>query len=157
MPVLTDKNKADLKSRFDKELVGPVTLRHFTQRISQLVLPGAAGAAQSAQGSQVLRQTREILEEMAATAPDKIKVEVYDLVADRPKLAEYQVARIPCTLLDSAGRARYYGIPAGYEFTTIVQAIVDASQGHTPLREPTLKALAQLDQDINLKVFVTPT
>ncbi|MSQ33337.1 MAG: hypothetical protein EXR60_02800 [Dehalococcoidia bacterium] len=157
MPVLTDKNKAELKARFAQELEGQVTLRHFTQRTSQLVLPGGTGAPQTAQGSQFLRQAREILEELAAAAPDKIKLEVYDLVAERAKLVEYRVAHIPCTLLDSEGRSRYYGVPAGYEFTTLVQAVIDTSKGRTPLHEPTLKVLRELDQDVNLKVFVTPT
>jgi alkyl hydroperoxide reductase subunit AhpF len=157
LPVLTEKNRADLKSRFDRDLKGPVTLRHFTQRVSQIVLPGTSAAPQSAQGTQLLRQAKEILEEMAAQAPDKVELEVYDFITDRPKLVEYRVDRIPCTLLDSGGRARFYGIPSGYEFTTIVQAVIDASRGSTSLREPTRSALAQLDKDVNIKVFVTPT
>ena len=157
VPVLTEKNKADLKDRFDRDLVGPVNIKHFTQRLSQLVLPGAPTAGQNPQASQLLRQAREIIEEIASTAPDKIKVEVFDLVSDRPKLLENRVELIPCTILDAAGRARFYGIPAGYEFGAIVQSVVDHSKGATPLKELTKRVLRELDQDVNLKVFVTPT
>ena len=59
----------------------------------------------------------------------------------------------------AAARARYrfFGIPAGYEFSTLVEDILDLSKGTTALSEKTRTALEEVDQDLHIQVFVTPT
>jgi glutaredoxin-like protein len=52
---------------------------------------------------------------------------------------------------------RYFGIPAGYEFSTLVEDLIDVSKGTTKLREKTREILATVDQDLHIQVFVTPT
>ena len=51
----------------------------------------------------------------------------------------------------------YLGIPAGYELTTLVHAIVEAGRIEPSLSPASLERLAALDRDVAIDVFVTPT
>ena len=55
------------------------------------------------------------------------------------------------------GAIRFLGLPAGYEFSTLVADIVDVSTGTVGLSEAAQAELRGLDQDLHLQVFVTPT
>jgi hypothetical protein len=48
-------------------------------------------------------------------------------------------------------------MPAGYEFVTLIDVIIDVSKGRSPLSEQTRQSLAALSSDAHLQVFVTPT
>jgi alkyl hydroperoxide reductase subunit AhpF len=52
---------------------------------------------------------------------------------------------------------RYDGLPFGYELGSIVGAIVEAGRAEPSLRPESLAALAELERDLSLDVFVTPT
>lgn len=51
----------------------------------------------------------------------------------------------------------YLGMPAGYELTTLVHGIVEAGRAGSSLTETSLARLEQLEQDLTIDVFVTPT
>jgi alkyl hydroperoxide reductase subunit AhpF len=55
------------------------------------------------------------------------------------------------------GELTYHGLPWGYELTTLVGAVVEAGRSRSALSEPALAALAGLEHDVALEVFVTPT
>lgn len=55
------------------------------------------------------------------------------------------------------GSLVYHGLPWGYELTTIVAAIVEAGREESSLTQASLDALADLEHDVALEVFVTPT
>jgi hypothetical protein len=50
-----------------------------------------------------------------------------------------------------------YGLPSGYEFGTLVDAILDVSRGESGLAEETKQALAALSRPVHIQVFSTPT
>jgi len=104
------------------------------------------------------RENRELAEELASFS-DKVSVEVYDFVADKAVAQEYHIDKIPAIAIVGAEDygVRYFGFPGGYEFTTMVEDIVDVSTGEHGLTEKTMEALAQLDQPVHLQVFITPT
>ena len=52
---------------------------------------------------------------------------------------------------------RYFGIPSGYEFATLVEDVIDASTGEHGLSRETAAWLSDLDRDLHIQVFVTPT
>ena len=52
---------------------------------------------------------------------------------------------------------RYDGLPWGYEMGSLVGAVVEAGRAELTLRPESLEALAELDRDLTLDVFVTPT
>ena len=66
---------------------------------------------------------------------------------------------MPATVVEGARDygIRFLGIPAGYEFSNLIDSIIAASSGTAALTEETQRALAGLTGDIDIKVFSTPT
>jgi len=52
---------------------------------------------------------------------------------------------------------RYVGLPWGYELASLVGAVVEAGRREPALAPESLEALAGLDRDLAIDVFVTPT
>jgi alkyl hydroperoxide reductase subunit AhpF len=52
---------------------------------------------------------------------------------------------------------RYYGLPWGYELGSLIGAVLEAGKRESSLKPESLEALAELDRDLALDVFVTPT
>lgn len=115
---------------------------------------------------QYCKETRQLVEEVAALS-DKLSVEVYDFVADKTLADQYGVDKIPAVVMladEEEGEAltrdygiRFYGIPSGYEFSTLIQDIVMVSQRDSGLSAQTRAELAALTAPLHLQVFVTPT
>jgi alkyl hydroperoxide reductase subunit AhpF len=52
---------------------------------------------------------------------------------------------------------RYDGLPWGYELGSLVGGVVEAGREESTLRPDSLAALEELDRDLTVDVFVTPT
>jgi alkyl hydroperoxide reductase subunit AhpF len=52
---------------------------------------------------------------------------------------------------------RFYGAPAGYEFSALIDAVVAASLGRSGLSDASRSQLASVTSPVRIKVFVTPT
>jgi alkyl hydroperoxide reductase subunit F len=52
---------------------------------------------------------------------------------------------------------RYHGLPWGYELSSLVYGIADAGRSEPELAAQTREALAQLERNVELEVYVTPT
>jgi alkyl hydroperoxide reductase subunit AhpF len=68
--------------------------------------------------------------------------------------------RFPSVSVRPDGRdvgVRYDGLPWGYELGSLVGAIVEAGREEPALRPDSREALAELDRELALDVFVTPT
>ncbi|HEY3550323.1 MAG TPA: hypothetical protein VGK69_04655 [Gaiellaceae bacterium] len=68
--------------------------------------------------------------------------------------------RFPAVSIRPDGRdagVRYDGLPWGYELGSLVGAVVDAGRAEPTLRPESRAALEELDRDLSLDVFVTPT
>jgi len=52
---------------------------------------------------------------------------------------------------------RFLGIPAGYEFSNLIDSIIAVSTGEAGLTDETKATLAGLTEDVTIKVFATPT
>jgi alkyl hydroperoxide reductase subunit AhpF len=69
-------------------------------------------------------------------------------------------ARFPAVSIRPEGRdvgVRYDGLPWGYELASLIGAIVEAGRLEPSLRPESVAALGELDRDLALDVFVTPT
>ena len=145
MALLSARDQEHLRREFQK-LTQPVKLVVFTQAME----------------CEYCRETRQIVDEVASLS-DKIQVEVHDFVADAAVAEALGVDKIPAIALLAAGPTprdygiRYYGVPAGYEFSSLVEDIVMVSQGESGLSAATKAKLAALDKPLHLQVFVTPT
>lgn len=68
--------------------------------------------------------------------------------------------RYPATVVLRDGAdagVRFYGTPWGYELTSLVGAVLEAGKDEPSLAPESLEALAGLERDVALQVFVTPT
>jgi len=118
-----------------------------------LALPGQE--AQVAASEQV----RRLVEELAALSP-KLSAESLSFASDRDRAEALGVERIPAIAIlgeDDDPGVRFFGQPAGYEFGTLIDAIVDVARGEHGLSEGTVQKLQELEKPVRIQVFSTPT
>ncbi len=144
------EEKARLKRDFRKHLKGEVGLRLYTQRPSPIAIPG--------RDCRYCPQTQQLLEELAGLSP-KLKLETVDFYAEPERAKEDNVSRIPAILLgpESGGRARFYGLPLGYQLPVFIDSIKAVSRGATRLSVNSRKQLRRVNRPVQLQVFVTPS
>jgi glutaredoxin-like protein len=151
MALISPQDQQSLQTLFTKELQNDVTITYFTQRESDLSIPGKEDCA-------YCKETGELLEEVTVLS-EKLHLDVKDIADDKQEAQDLGITRVPAFVLSgqAKGKVRYFGIPAGYEFSTLIESLVDVSRGTTDLSEKTRTALAGVDQDLHIQVFVTPT
>ncbi len=90
---------------------------------------------------------------------DKISLQTYNFVTDSRVAEQYGIDKIPATVVmgEKDYGVRFYGIPSGYEFTSLIEDIIDVSRGKTALSDATLEALKAIKEPVHIQVFVTPT
>jgi len=141
MPLIPEQHKAHVREEL-ASLQNPVRIIVFTQEFE----------------CQFCRETRELVQEVAQLS-SKLSVEVYDLIKDAKKAAEYAIDKVPA--LAVVGKEdygiRYYGIPAGYEFGTFIKDLKMISRGSTEISEKSRAKLASVNTPVHIQVFVTPT
>ena len=154
MDMLNKDVRAATQTKFDTELVSPVRLLFFTQEPGRLLL------SDHLKGQECLycRETRQLLEEVSSLA-NKVSLNIYDFTADQDRVKEYGIDKIPGLVIRNAQDSgiRFFGIPSGYEFMSLIEAIIDVSKGRTGISAKTREALQALPEDVRIQVFVTPT
>lgn len=154
MEILNNEVRDATQKKFEEEMEDKVTLCLFTQEPSRLVVPDHL------KGQECLfcKETKELITEVSSLS-DKIELVVYDFVSDKEKAEEYGIDKIPAIILQGKEDTgiRFFGIPSGYEYTSLIEAILDVSKGTTGLSQKTKDALKTLDRDIHIQVYVTPT
>ena len=90
---------------------------------------------------------------------DKLSVEVLDLQKDSAKAAEYRVDKVPAFVV--AGEKdygiRYYGVPAGFEFSTLLGLVEIVGGRDSGLKPETRAKLTGLTSPADIQMFVTLT
>jgi glutaredoxin-like protein len=141
MPLLD----ANTREQVAAELAGlenPVKLMMFTQAFE----------------CQYCAETHQLCEEIADLS-DHISVEVYNFVTDKDKADEYGIDKIPAIAVIGARDygVRFFGIPSGYEFMSLLDSIKTVSAGEVELMPETMAFLEGLKDPLHIQVFVTPT
>jgi glutaredoxin len=151
-PMISAPDQEYIRTFFAEKLTGDVTLELFTQRKSALLVPGREDECQYCE------ETQQLLEEVAALS-DRVNLVVRDVKAEPDAMTAAGVDQVPAILFQgqAKGTMRFFGIPAGNEFRNLIDGIVEVGNGDSGLSEQTRAALAELRQDIHLRVFVTPT
>jgi NADH-dependent peroxiredoxin subunit F len=93
-------------------------------------------------------ETVRVVEGLAALS-DRVTVRVGD-----------DAERYPAVFVRPEGEevgVRYDGLPWGYELGSLVGAVLEAGRREPSLRPESVEALAALDRDLAIDVFVTPT
>ncbi|MGQ9641895.1 MAG: protein disulfide oxidoreductase [Candidatus Bathycorpusculaceae bacterium] len=143
MGLIPEEHKEHVKNEFTQNLEKPVKIVMFTQEVE----------------CKFCAETRQLVQEVA-TLSDKISVEVYDFVANADKARQYGVDKVPAVVIigEKDYGVRFYGMPYGYEFQTLTEAIVNVSKGgRTDLSEKTKEMLKDVKTPVRIQVFVTLT
>ena len=141
MGYLTAEDERAVKKQFET-LAAPVTLTVFASEL----------------GPENNAQTVSLIKEVAALS-DQITVKVLNPHIERDEAAAYGVSITPAVAVEGAKDygIRFLGMPAGYEFSNLMDSILAVSSGEAQLKDETRAALAGLTEDVTIKVFTTPT
>lgn len=151
MALISDKDRETIRSRFDESLTGDVQIIMFTEHESPIIIPGK-------EPCETCAQTQELLDEVASLS-DKLTLTVLEISSAKDEAQAHGIDRVPAFVFKGASRGlvRFFGIPSGYEFSALIADLIDVSNGTTDLSEETRKYLSELTEDVNIKVFTTPT
>jgi alkyl hydroperoxide reductase subunit AhpF len=146
MSLLSPADQERLRESFD-EMTNGVRLLFFTQTLDCETCP----------------QTRQILDELPPLS-DKITIEEVNVVLDADRSREYGIDHVPAVAIayEDAGsikdsRIRFLGTPAGYEFISLVQAILLVGGGESVLSPDNRARVAAVAQPVRIQVFTTPS
>jgi glutaredoxin-like protein len=151
MGQISEADRETIRTVFDERLTGDVEIVMFTEHESPIIIPGK-------EPCEMCAQTQELLEEVAALS-DKLKLTVHEISSATEQALAYGIDRVPAFVFEGAarGRVRFFGIPSGYEFSAFIADLIDVSTGTTDLSDETREYLSALTEDVNIKVFTTPT
>ena len=156
MALISPSDQERLRESFAK-LERPVRLLFFTQTLDCETCP----------------QTRQILDELPPLS-DRITIEEMNFVLDADRANEYGIDRVPAVAVayEDAGstvqgagapgvvkdsRIRFLGTPAGYEFISLVQAILLVGGRESILSADNRARVAAVAQPVRIQVFTTPS
>jgi glutaredoxin-like protein len=143
MPFITGDDAKQVGEILEK-LPRTVKLTYFTQELE----------------CQFCRETHQLMNELKELGNGKIDLEVYNFVNDKEQVEKFNIDKIPAIAVTAGDKdfgIRYYGIPSGYEFSSILEDIQEVAAGEPSVSEETREAIQKITQPIHLQVFVTPT
>ncbi len=141
MSLLNDEVKGQVKEELG-ELKEDVTLITFTKK----------------ENCQFCNDTAQLVKEVSEVNA-KIKVEVYDIDENPDKASQYKVDKAPTIIpLDKKMKdfnIRFYGIPGGYEFMSLIETIKMIGTNNSGLSEELKNEVKSIDKEVQLDVFIT--
>jgi glutaredoxin-like protein len=146
--MLDDKTKEEVKAKLES-LPNPITLVVFTQD-GLVHLPGLE--------CEMCKDNRELMEEIASLS-DTVTVAVYDFLKNKEQVEHYKIDKIPATVVTDGKHSgiRIFGIPSGYEFAALLNAMEIVSSGTSGLTTETKEKLKTISRPVHIQVFVTLT
>jgi hypothetical protein len=168
MSLVSPADQQKLREVF-AEMTRPVRLVFFTQTLDCETCP----------------QTKQILDELPPLS-DKIAIEEVNLILDGDRARQYGIDRVPGVAIEylnhqgaqgaqgapghpvhpehppdgevwTDSRMRFLGAPAGYEFISLVQAVLLAGGRPSTLSANSRRHIAAVDRPVVMNVFTTPT
>ena len=141
--MLREEDKKEIRNRLEP-MTNPVKFVYFTQHV--------AGVCQ------YCAETKQLLSEVTELS-DKLELEVLNFMEDKDRAEAYGIDKIPATVIegDKDYGIRFYGIPTGYEFVTILEDILQISSRKSNLPDHLKKELTKIVKPVHIQVFVTPT
>lgn len=143
MPLLSAQDRQTLTAHL-APISRKVDLLLFTQTIG---------------GSESGLIAKQVADEVASLH-EKIAVVDKSFVLDTDDRARYGVDKAPALVVLGDGvdtRIRFYGANTGYEFVSLVEAVLLAGTGNLELEPESVAALAAVDTPMRIQVFSTPT
>lgn len=144
MALLSEPDREVVRTRLSG-ITRPVTILFFSQTFG-------------APDTVVL--TKQVLDEVVSLS-DQLTLEEVNFVLEKDRAAEYGIEHIPAVVLIAGGedtRMRFLGAPSGYEFVSLIDALVLAGTGDSGLSPATRALMAShVTKPVDIQVFVTPT
>jgi glutaredoxin-like protein len=145
-PFLNDEISSQVKSIFS-HLDHPVEILFFGKQA----------------GCDYCPETAQLLTEVVSFS-DLFTLNIYDLEENADLAQKYKIDKAPGFVITAkeSGQLtdfgiRYFGIPSGHEFTSLINDLVMVSSRNSALSEKTRQFLKDLDKPTLLQVFVTPS
>ncbi len=147
--MLTEENRTEVERYFQKYLPpsGTAKLLTFVSQKERLTCVYCDDVTQLA-------------DELAELSHGRVTAEHHSIEDSAELAARLKVRRTPATVVTDGGPGlalKFYGLPGGYEFTALLEDIVDAIRGEPRLSSETVAALRGLTTPTQIQVFVTPT
>ncbi len=135
------RNPADLEAAL-ASLAAPVKLVFFTQTF----------------GCDTCVSARRIVDRIASLS-ERIAVEEFNLVLDKDQVRTYGILRAPAIAVvgETDTGIRFYGVPDGHELISLIDAVVLVASRDSGLSDESRARLAEVEEPIDIQVFVTPT
>ncbi len=151
MPLLSPDDAKAVQQQFEQKITRPVKMIVVTTQNNCMYC----------------NEVKMLAEELAELSP-LISVEAYDLEGDKAVVDLYNLDKAPAIVVVADGRGevpdtdygiRFYGIPSGYEFMSLLDALntVGSDGAEIQVTSETLEFLKSLDRDVHMQVFITPT
>ena len=144
MALLSEQDRQTLRTHL-ADIADPVTLLFFTQTIG---------------GPETALITKQILDEIAGLS-DRVSVEEVNFILEKDRAAALGITAVPAIAVlkrDVDTRIRFLGAPAGYEFMSLIEAIILAGGTDSGLSHESKRLIAEhVAEPLDIKVFVTPT
>ena len=103
---------------------------------------------------------KQVLDEIVGLC-DHLTLEEVNFVLEQDRARQYGVAQIPTIVLlkgDQDTRIRFLGAPAGYEFMSLIEAVILAGTNDSGLTPDSRALVAEhVTAPLDIQVFVTPT
>jgi alkyl hydroperoxide reductase subunit AhpF len=149
MPLLDESTRTEVQKILG-DMDQPVRLVMFTQ--------GHGGVPEC----KTCAEDRELAEEVSSLS-GKIRLEIRDIVADAALAEKMQVDKIPAIAVLNDGSTprdygiRLYGIPGGFEFSTLIEDLLLVSKRQPGLTPGTLDQISKIREPVHIQIFTTPT
>ncbi|MEM1584361.1 MAG: thioredoxin family protein [Nitrososphaerota archaeon] len=142
MSLLKKEDREFLVNKFEKELGNIVRVILFKKK----------------EDCEYCETAEQLIEEVSSTST-RIRKEVYDIDEDKELATRWRVDKVPAILLfgEKEYGVRFFGLPSGYEFSTLIEDIVDVSRNTSRLTSKTKEVLKKIDKPVHIQVFVTPS
>jgi glutaredoxin-like protein len=103
---------------------------------------------------------KQVLDEIVSLN-DHVSLEEVNFVLEQDRASQYGVEQIPTIVLlkgDQDTRIRFLGAPAGYEFMSLIEAVILAGTNDSGLTPDSRALVAEhVTAPLDIQVFVTPT
>jgi glutaredoxin-like protein len=145
--LLNPEQTSQIKELFAATLKSPIKLLYFYDKST----------------CATCNETEQLLDEISSLSSN-IQIKKYDIRSNQSIAQNYNVQLTPGLVVagENEGKIldygiRFAGIPSGYEFGSLIQAILLVSKRDSALKPAIRNELKKLNTPIHLMVFVTPT
>ncbi len=147
MEKFLDQSLQDQLTKIFAELVHPVKVVYFS----------------TSEKCDYCEQIEGLLSEVVSLS-DKLTLLTLDINENQDLATQYELSEAPVFILTGEDQGkeldyhiRFYGMPGGHEFTSLINDLILVSRRDSGLAPETRSFLKTLQEPVHLQVFVTPT